>query len=296
MAITHLTNASPGAPTLTGAIGSLIALLDFCLVTTLGWTKAQSGTNLATYISPTGGGYYVAVNDTTATTARVRGFETVQTPGTDVGCGTGPFPTDTQLSGGLYLYKGADTTTAREWRFVSDGSLFYLSIAANANFSLFTFGKFKSNKVSDLYNTVIMGDTAATTITAGVSAVILATSAGVAGSYLVRGYTGLGGAKQCSKAVDAGFGHTTGALGTDAGNTYPSAIEGGLILSRVQIAEGAGSFRGVLPGLWSPCHARPLGNGDTFTGTGDLSGKSFVAQNVSTAGQVLFETSDTWES
>lgn len=56
MAITHLTNATPGAPTLTGAIGSLIALLDFCLVTALGWTKAQSGTNLATYISPTGAG------------------------------------------------------------------------------------------------------------------------------------------------------------------------------------------------------------------------------------------------
>ena len=44
--MTTITNATSGAPTLSGTAGSLVAVLDFCLVTTLGWTKPFSGTNL----------------------------------------------------------------------------------------------------------------------------------------------------------------------------------------------------------------------------------------------------------
>ena len=77
MAIYYYTNTSPGAPTLTGAAGSLITLLDWLLVTNLGWTKEFSGTNLASYRAATGNRFYLGVDDTTALYSRVRGFATM---------------------------------------------------------------------------------------------------------------------------------------------------------------------------------------------------------------------------
>ena len=295
MTTTYITNATAGAPTLTGAIGSLISLLDFCLVTTLGWTKAFTGTNTASYQATTGNRFYLGIDDTTTLNARLRGFETMTAAGVAVASGTGPFPTDALQSGGDYVYKSSDTTTARNWWFASDGKMFYLSINATAYYSLFSFGDFISNKSADAYNTVIIGESASSAYTSGCSALVLATATGQNGSYLTRAYTGVGGAKICTKCVDGGYGHTNGAIGSDSPN-YPSDVEGALLISRIQISEALTSFRGRLPGLWAPMHSRPLGDGDTFTGSGDFSGRTFVARNISTNGQVLIETSDTWRS
>mgnify|MGYP000538869411 CR=1 FL=1 len=63
MAITVLrynnNGTSAGAPALSGSAGSLITVLDFCLVTTLGWTKT-AGTNNGIYRAPTGNRRYLA--------------------------------------------------------------------------------------------------------------------------------------------------------------------------------------------------------------------------------------------
>jgi hypothetical protein len=65
--------------------------------------------------------------------------------------------------------------------------------------------------------------------------------------------------------------------------------------------------RGYLKGLWAPCHFQPCGHGDTFSGSGSMSGKSFIALNVLSTqsvsgnapngtgnGQLVIETSNTW--
>ena len=289
----YLTNTSPGAPSLTGAAGSLITLLDFCLVTTMGWSKAFSGTNTASYRAATGLRHCLGVDDSTTLNARVRGFETMAAAGVAVASGTGPFPTDTQLSGGGYIYKSADTGTVRSWWFASDGRMCYLSINAVNYPALFGFGEFASYKAADSYNTLFFADTAAGGYQNGTTVI----SSGLSynnGHYLARTYTQFGGSVPSGKVVDGAYGNVSN-LGS-SGVAYPSIIEGGLLLSRVQVADNSVGLRGRLPGLWNPCHARPLADGDTFTGTGDLAGRTFAARHCGSSGQVMVETSDTWST
>ena len=297
MAITLLSNTSSGAPALNGAVGSLIGVLDFCLVTTLGWAKVYSGTNVAAYRAPAGNRMYLGVDDTTTLNARVRGFETMTQAGVSVAAGTGPFPTDVQLSGGGYIYKSSDTTTQREWRFASDGLMFHLSISASNYPALFSFGDIVSYKASDSYGTVISAEHAINAYAAGALVGSAASYSPSAAFAFARSYTQLGGAVAASRVMDLAYGGSIGSTLGAIGSAYPSPVEGGLLLSRIRAGESAvPTIRGYLPGLWAPCHVRPLAHGDTFAGAGDLAGRSFVVWNVTSAGQVMIETSDTWRT
>ena len=293
MTTTYLTQASSGVPVLNGDVGSLVTLLDYLLVTTLGWTKVFTGTNIAAYRAPTGNRFYLGVDDTLTLNARVRGFESMTAAGVGVDSGTNPFPTDAQQSGGDYIYKGANTTTARNWWFASDGKIFHLSINAQSYYALFSFGDFYSNKSADQYNSLIMGEISTNNYSYGLIVTTSISGTPKSGAFAARSYTGLGGSQGIYKSIDGSLGST--GIGT-GGASYPSAVEGALMLSRIRIGEpiSGSSFRGVLPGLWAPMHSKPLGDGDTFSGTGELLGRTFVARNVSDAGQVMVETSDTW--
>lgn len=83
MTVSVLKSSNSGAPALTTTAGSLIAVLDFCLLTA-GWTKEFSDTNLATYRPPAGNRFYFAVDDTTTTYARCRSFEEATAAGTQI--------------------------------------------------------------------------------------------------------------------------------------------------------------------------------------------------------------------
>lgn len=294
MTTTYITSDTAGAPTLNGAAGSLITLLDYLLVTTLGWTKSFSGTNLATYRAPTGNRFYLGVNDTTTLNARVRVFETATAAGVAVESGTSPMPTDALLSGGGYVYKGSDTSTTSPWRFASDGKMFHLSIKAAGYYALFSFGDFASYKTSDAFNTLLSSEGSLSSYANGVTAGISATASAQAGSFIMRPHTQIGGCVGSSKIVDGTYGNVSTIGG--AGSSYPSEVEGALLLGRVRINESDTLIRGTIPGLWAPAHAKPLADGDTFSGTGDLSGREFVAWNVSYSGQVMIEKSDTWST
>lgn len=114
MTVTIYRSSDASAPGLTGQAGSLIGVLDACLVNgygakaAAGWAKEFSGTNLAVYRAPSGNRLRIRVNDTGTTVARVVGYETM----TDVDTGVNPFPTAAQVSGGLYVRKSetADST------------------------------------------------------------------------------------------------------------------------------------------------------------------------------------------
>lgn len=294
MTTTYLTQASSGVPVLNGAVGSLITLLDYLLVTTLGWTKAFTGTNIASYRAPTGNRFYLGVDDTTTLNARVRAFETATAAGVAVGSGTGPTPTDDLLSGGGYVYKGDNTSTARSWWFASDGKMFHLSINASSYYALFSFGDFASYKSSDAFNTLLSSEAGPSKSVYGITTGISATTSATTGSCIIRAYTQVGGCVGSAKIVDGTYGSVS-TIGS-AGSPYPSEVEGALLLGRVRINESSARLRGTIPGLWSPAHAKPLGDGDTFSGTGDFSGRTFVARNVGTSGQVMVETSDTWST
>ena len=126
-----------GAPTLTGQVGSLLTLLDTCLVGTAGvaygskaaagWTKPYTGTNKAAFqnsVAEGGTGVYVRVDDSAAQTALIRAYATMS----DVDTGTSPCPltTGTYASGGLLPKSNTVDSTQRAWALFADELTWYL--------------------------------------------------------------------------------------------------------------------------------------------------------------------------
>jgi hypothetical protein len=326
MAVTLYKSTDTSAPSLTGAVGSLVALLDAILVngygsqSAAGWTIAYTATNKRDYKQGSGSnGYYLDVDDsapTTAKEARMRGYETMSALAT----GTQAFPTSAQSSFGVVCRKSntADSTT-RPWYCIADATCFYLFVDTGdftgPNYSCgFMFGDFFSYKSGDIYNTAIIGRNAENTnsdnnewlqvINSSVNALI--STAWPAGHYVDRHWTGIGGSLLFSKFVSLLAGISGGTGGNNAGSSislcaYPNGPDGALELSPIWIGH-QGNVRGYLKGLWCPLHFQPCGHGDTFTGAGNMAGKSFLALNMRNGnvagsgllGQIVVETSNTW--
>lgn len=302
MAVYTLTMNSASAPPVNGTAGSLIAVLDFCLVTTMGWTKPFTGTNLAVYKQPAGSnGFYLSVDDTGGGNARVVGYETM----TAVTTGTGPFPTTTQFAGGGYVYKSnAADTTARPWAFFSDGKIFHLFISygsAATAFNLtnlysdFTFGDFKSYKVGDVFNTLLIANTSANASIPSMQNVSSDWSTVTSGHWCARSFTQTGTSVALAKYSDLGTLRNSSYIGAGT-NAYPSPIDGGIIMSRVTVGESGQGRRGTIPGIWAHGHVNTiLQSGDTFNGAGDLAGRSFNYWGFQ-SGAAVMETTDTWST
>ena len=298
-----------GAPVLTGQAGSLIGVLDACLVNgfgalaSSGWSKDFSGVNLAAYKQPVGtNGMYLRIDDTGTTSARAYGAETMS----DVNTGTGLFPTTVQLSAGGYIYKSStEDATARPWLLVSNGKIFYLFIngASATDWStatVTTFGDFTSMRSGDAYNTIIQLGTATPgsvtyfhAINPGASA--LATVAN--GHWIARSHLQVvSGAVTAGKISDGARSNGSSTIGS-GGVAFPSPVDGGLYVAPIYVVEpGAAAVRGVLPGLLNPLHStKPFAHGDTWIASGDLSGKTLMAVNFNSASsQCLVEISNTW--
>jgi hypothetical protein len=245
------------APSLTGTAGSLVSVLDACLVngygsqTAAGWTKSFSTTNKAAYRQNATGAnnsaspMYLYVDDAVPGThggreARVCGFETMSaiTP-----TGTGQFPTSGQSTvgvGTLVVRKSVSADgTVRPWVLIANGQTLYLFVETGDFVSpypctlAFWFGDFKSYKASDTYAVMIVGRTAEAqtglfqempsmigpggAVTYNMANVML-------GHFIARHWTGLGGSVKCGKlweynrAVDSN-GNGTGANGSWSSDT-----------------------------------------------------------------------------
>jgi len=335
MAVTVYKSSDGSAPVLTGQVGSLVALLDAVLVNgygakvAAGWAKSYAGTNTASYrMGVTGNtGFYLDVNDNgpgagTAKEARAKGYEVM----TAVATGTNPFPTTAQMVNGVFIRKSftADAT-ARAWTIIADTSCFYLFIesgdsTAPVQATCFAFGDIFSYKTADAYRCVLIGRTTENSATTAsenlgtlnsvVSASLLTTTQ--PGHYLARSFTGLGSSHPAGKLSDnAKYTSTTSILPDAIGSTfagvpalaYPNGPDNGLYMAPIWLAHNA-SLRGYLKGLWCPLHNKPLGHNDTFTGSGNLAGKTFLVQNImhyngtvnnaTNHAQLFIETSDTW--
>lgn len=219
------------APTLTGQVGSLTALLDAILVngygskTAAGWSINQTTTNKRGYLqnltgSNNASGMLLYVDDTgpgagAAREARVCGFETMSaiTP-----TGTGQFPTAAQSAvgtGQLVIRKSTTAdATARPWVAVANGQTLYLFIESGDSTvplatTAFCFGDFKSYKASDQYAVMIIGRQAENSgsaindplhcvqLTNGPAMAVLNTT--MFGHYIARSWTGLGGSVRFGK-------------------------------------------------------------------------------------------------
>ena len=83
---------------------------------------------------------------------------------------------------------------------------------------------------------------------------------------------------------------------------YPNPMDGGVYLSQIWVHEPYTNpiIRGRLRGFWHFLHpvACQITDGDTWSGTGALAGKTFMAIKPTAAGTGMFvmETSNTWET
>lgn len=158
MPITVYKSTDPSAPTLDGTAGSLIALLDACLINgygakpAAGWTKEYSDTNKAAYRTPASTNqFYLQVLDNEVTNTRyatVDGYESM----TDVDTGTNKFGAPTN-----YVHKSitSDATT-RPWSLYTNGLIFHMFVDnGGADRTGFTFGDCTPLIAGDNWNTVI---------------------------------------------------------------------------------------------------------------------------------------------
>lgn len=267
-----------------------------------GWTKPfADGTYVAAYKQPAGSnGFYMRLDDnTSATVARLVGYETME----NVSTGGQAFPSSAQLTGGVYVVK-SDTTnaSARPWLLICNGPLFYLFVNQddspiwnNANGT--AYGDVASYKAggSDPYSTAIIGNGSPSSSSNSLQALVSSVGSVSVGHWMARSYTGIGGSLAIGKTSD--YAKTSSSSAGSGGMSYPSPIDGGIYVAPMWLSEPAPTtaVRGLLPGIWCPLHARPLGQGDIWTPqSGGLSGKILEAVNMYPASQVFIEISDTW--
>lgn len=302
------------APTLTGSNGSLVALLDACLVSgygskaAAGWTKPYtSGANLADFRQGSSGMYLhvhddgtnpdtAAANTGAARDAATYGYETMSAYNT----GTGRFPTSA-AAGQIVNYCRKSATadaTARAWLLAADARTFHLFVLTGDQtgaYFMFSFGDIYSFLAGDAYKCAqaAQGTTssaAATTSDPIVSQFAPASGAAQAGRYIARCYTGLGGSTNWAALDDAlpnpGAFNPTTAHQPAGTMQFPNPSDGGLYIAPWHIGDGstpgtslAGTInlRGRIRGLYTVGHAQTnFTDRDTFSGTGDYAGKTFM--------------------
>jgi hypothetical protein len=289
------------------------------------------GTGLSIWIddtAPGGGG---------GREARATGFESMSAPG----AGSGQFPTAAQLPIGIgaTVIRKSNTadTTARKWTVVADDTCFYLFVetgdyTAPLAAMSFMFGDFFSYKAGDAYRCTIIGRNSENTnsslfetFTAFPSMNQSLLTATFGGHFVPRPWTGVGGSTPCGKHFDVvkmggvscsgGTGNSGTSILVNQANSnasfganysapaffpYPNGPDGGLYLSPVWLHH-SNAVRGYYKGLWAPLHHLPLTHNDIYAGTGNMSGKTFLVQNVlmvtgsnGVPAQVHVEISSTW--
>lgn len=220
-----------------------------------------------------------------------------------LGVGTGDFPTTVQLAAGIIIRKSATAdATTRTYLLMADDRTFYLFVltadTAN-NYYSFGYGDFLSQIIGDSFRTMIIGRATENSALNSVETIDDFTTviAVATGHYLPRAYTGLGTAIQFGKHGDGVKGNATLMVGSVE---FPNAPDGGIFSSPIWITEGTtGRIRGRIRGLWHFLHPfASVTDGDVFTGTGSLAGKSFlIVKGIGTTNALgLIETSDTWEN
>lgn len=257
----------------------------------LGWLKQFSGTNLAAYkaSAPEATGCLLRVDDTSAQTCRVVGYETMS----DMATGTGRFPLEAQVSGGMYWAKSSSgDADPRTWAVFGDDQFFALYVRPSSNAAyggaMFGFGDFISLKSGDAYACALFG---------GTSANVSANGAYIAGDlgysadigettsqgFVARASTSLGGAQQVRK--HSPYLITQSGMGNNGVFVYPNPTDNGLLISRVDLRVGT-AFRGKLPGVYhTPQYIfDALSTFNLIDGTGDFAGKKFMVVRCGTTG------------
>ena len=272
----------------TAADGAATGTIEIRYAPVGGWDKVFTGTNKAVYRSADVNSprHYLRVDDTGATVARVRGYESMA----DVDTGTGPFPTDALMSGGGYWWGGATAGSAAvRWKLFADSRVLLLAIAPYSDSSTTAIAA-PLRGFGDPIALRPGGDNWCTFLSAAGSALSsipqgaldggnpdASASAGL--SVAPRAWQGLGGAVALYPMALVGGGQTSGA--NSSLGAFPSEIDGELKISPVLLFEVGSNKppRARVPGVWHISQTGaygPLGDGNLLAGEGDLAGRTLM--------------------
>jgi hypothetical protein len=314
MPVTVYRSTDSGAPLLSNANGSLIAVMQACLVdgygskAGAGWSAPFTGAGLIAFRQGAGGNNrFLRVFDggTDATANRVikvRAYESM----TAISTGTGPCPTLGQMAGDgatISYFQASRTSPNPSWVLVASSSFFHLIVEqgdANTYPEYMAFGKFFSDLPGDIFNDVLL---AGSQPGAGWAGYLDAASQN--GTWVMRSDTGALGAVATSMLSDCKT-SISGSLSVhgvgSAFSPYPDRVRSGLLQSQA-VLFCDGYRRGRVPGLWET-HHRPADIGGHRTtwsgGPGALSGRQFqifgglAGVTVGSSAHVVIELSDTW--
>lgn len=315
----------PGAPELNGEVGSLIAVLDFALVTTAGWTKQYTSTNAADYRQAALGGnasrFYWHVDDNgpgaaVAKEARVRGYEAM----TAYDTGTSPFPTAAQSANGFVIRKSTQAdATGRPWLIGVDEKTCYLWIETGDTVGRwydYAFGDIFTYKSSDPAPCVLIArvtENGASVLENGLDRLAVRPGNGVTvgAGGITPGYAlarPISGAFAPVTGVNLSLIGDTGLMVTSSNEVTVGAIDYAnpadnlAYVADIRLVENtgttAGAVRGRLRGLMHFCHpATSASNGDVIPGTLDLAGRSYrVVKPTANNRILLLEQSNTWDT
>jgi len=295
---THFTYTVSGTPNSPATTGSTITSKR----ASAGWSKSfTNGSTLATYKANAGNAKYLGVdNSQSGGYLKVRGFETAWGAGPNQGNGTGYFPSDAQLSGGVvwnYNYSSGSNTN---WLILASDKIFYYFGHWGSYMSHLCFGEFASYKPGDTYNTILIGNYTNWGNSWGdwgMQEISVASNIGPtrAPTYLCRNVNGVLGGIVPSRGVDSW--RNNQGLWTNNGPTSFSYPEGAQHFCQMWIGEGANGVRGYLPGIWFPVFSAVMPYYGIFVpeGPGLLAGKTFYAIPAGgVGGAILFEISQTW--
>lgn len=306
-----------GAPVLNGTSGSLLALLDACLVTGYGakggsgWTKPIPNTGSYGIIKqPTGSMMTLWIKDDApnlnalagAREARIQGWESITSISGGWPTGSGPFPTFIQSgipSGSLCVRKSATLdSTPRSWLVYADSHSFYTFIESESDgvYYGYMFGDIYAIKTGsvDEYRCAIIARSGEASATYAYEYIDRQSTVNTALSahYMARSYTGLGRSITIGKHADnAKATNFSGLVQT------PNGVDGGYYISPVWVHENASStIRGRMRGFWLLCHpASSFSLGQIISGSGAFAGKTFqvIKTTKFASGCFLMETSNT---
>jgi len=285
---------------LTATVASLNQVLWSCLYSgyegrlSAGWAIPYNDTYFVTVYQNGDGSQqrYFRVDDNRGSTpylAALYGYETMS----DINTGVGKFPSDLQIVSPNFsniLKSNSGTTSPRNWCIWADQKICYLLINPESNNTfenacLVVFGDFVTYNPSDVYNSLIIsrivnsGSSSYNTL-GGLHCPITSV---LSGHYALRSYTQFGGSAPLGKHGDY----------YKRGVQFINPLDDSIVMSRMYITENK-VLRGHLPGLWFlAADASNFNHGDTFNGTGTLTGKSFEVFKLQDSCFAI-ETSNTW--
>lgn len=258
-----------------------------------GWEEPYSTTNISCFrsLDPASLGAFIWVDDTVATYAQVRMYETMSAHST----GTNQAPLVAEVANIRWAKSLQANATANPWDLYADSRLFYYCPIAGAGgtpgtqaTAVLPFGDIVPFKSVDPFAVWISG--ASTESQANYGSALCPQQAGPSSgpARLLRSFSGLGLATQ-SQASPVSGNQVSYSSGLDPYfGSFPS-VDGKVRLSRVQVSEGAATPsitnvpRGTFPGLF---YVPTYGGGTLFQrgSTIAVDGRTLVSVRQASAG------------